>query len=311
MTLRPISLATLVVAAVVAIAWPCAVHAQEVSLAAVLARAGAYVMEFQRHLSGIVAEETYVQDYRRSKTVVTREDFVPHRELRSDFLLVRPAGAERFIEFRDVFEVDGKPVRDRQDRLTKLFLDTSASSSNQVGAIISESARYNIGNIQRTLNTPTLPLMFLSPAYQWRFRFKRSTNVTPTITVGTGRASEAASGHFTVSTEVWVVEYREVEPSTVIRTTNLRDLPSRGRFWIEPMTGKVLMSELVAEDTLVRGIIDVSYQSEPLMGVLVPVEMRERYEGRRDGGVIRGTATYGRFRQFQVSVNEDIGPVKD
>ena len=37
---------------------------QEPALDAVLARAGAYVVEFQRQLSGVVAEEQYVQDVR-------------------------------------------------------------------------------------------------------------------------------------------------------------------------------------------------------------------------------------------------------
>ena len=80
--------------------------------------------------------------------------------LKSDFLLVRPPGAERFVEFRDVFEVDGRPVRDRQDRLTRLFLDTSANT-DRIRAIIEDSARYNIGNIPRNVNTPMLPLVFL------------------------------------------------------------------------------------------------------------------------------------------------------
>ena len=65
------------------------------------------------------------------------------------------------------------------------------------------------------------------------------------------------------------------------------------------MTGHVLMSELVAEDRAVRATIDVSYQSEPLLGMLVPIEMRERYEGRRDNALTEGHATYGRFRQVR------------
>ncbi len=39
-----------------------AVSAQEPALDDVLKRAGAYVVEFQRQLSGVVAEEEYVQD---------------------------------------------------------------------------------------------------------------------------------------------------------------------------------------------------------------------------------------------------------
>jgi hypothetical protein len=38
--------------------------------------------------------------------------------------------------------------------------------------------------------------------------------------------------------------------------------------------------------------------------------MRERYEGKQRGSLVEGRATYGRFRQFQVKVDEKIGPIK-
>jgi hypothetical protein len=41
---------------------------------------------------------------------------------------------------------------------------------------------------------------------------------------------------------------------------------------------------------------------------MVPAEMRERYEASNDD--IEGRATYGRFRKFQVNVDEAIKPVK-
>jgi hypothetical protein len=43
----------------------------------------------------------------------------------------------------------------------------------------------------------------------------------------------------------------------------------------------------------------VSYQTEPLMGFLVPIEMRESYVGK--GERITGEAAYGRFRQIATS----------
>jgi hypothetical protein len=96
-----------------------------------------------------------------------------------------------------------------------------------------------------------------------------------------------------------VIAFQEVHHSTLIRTTTGRDLPARGRFWIEPRTGRVVMTELIAANAQVRGVVDVSYQSEPVIGFLVPIEMRERYEGLLDGSLIEGVATYGKFRQFQ------------
>ena len=97
----------------------------------------------------------------------------------------------------------------------------------------------------------------------------------------------------------------------MIRTTNERDMPASGRFWIDPDAGRVLRSELVAEDTSIRGVIDVSYQAGPVPGLLVPARMRERYDIRREGARVSGIATYGRFRQFQVKVDERIAPVKN
>ena len=286
----------------------------EPALATVLERAGAYVVEFQRQLSGIVAEEHYVQDVRMSTPYTGSRLMSPtlsHRELISDFLLVRPAGADRWVEFRDVFDVDGRPVRDRDERLSKLFLEPNRSTADQVQKIVAESTRYNIGNMQRTVNVPVLPLVFLDPAQQGRFRFKRTTGGTPLLArLARKDAHAGPPSHFEAPADAWVIQYEEVEKLTMIRTTNGRDLPAHGRFWIEPATGRVLMSELVAEDISLRGTIGVSYQSAPLVGLLVPVEMRERYLIRRDGSRIEGVATYSRFRQFQVKVDEKIAPIK-
>ena len=273
--------------------------AQEPGLDVVLSRAGAYVVEFQRSLSGVVAEEQYVQDV-RYPLGNSRMNLAPsHRELKSDLLLVKPAGVDRWLQFRDVFEVDGKTIRDRSERLMELFIKPSPSSAAQAERIVNESSRYNIGNLQRTINTPVLALVILDPRHQARFTFKRSTHGDPLLGRGIAKPADP----------VWIVEYQEVEKQTVIRTTNGRDLPSRGRFWIEPATGRIAASELIAEDPIIRGVVDVEYQIEPAVGLLVPIEMRERYELRRDGSRVDGTATYGRFRQFQVKVDEKIAPV--
>ena len=77
----------------------------------------------------------------------------------------------------------------------------------------------------------------------------------------------------------------------------------------EPATGRVLASELVAEDLTIKGTIDVDYGIEAAIGLLVPVSMRERYDIRRDGSRVDGEASYTRFRQFQVKVDEKLAPI--
>jgi hypothetical protein len=70
------------------------------------------------------------------------------------------------------------------------------------------------------------------------------------------------------------------------------------------VTGAILLSELVMQNMDLTAIIDVSFQSEPLLGFRVPMEMRERYRGPVDR--VEGIATYGRFRQFQVRTDQNI-----
>ena len=267
------------------------------TLEAILARAGEYVVQLEADLSGLVAEEHYTQDVAGAVTALPggrgnaggiRQDG-EHRDLKSDLLLIRPQGADRYIQFRDVFEVDGHPVRDRDDRLVTLFLHPAPSTLDQLQAIADESSRYNIGNVTRNLNVPVVALIFLQPNNQPRFKFSI--------------AKTGASG------EPWEIEYHEVQPETLIRTTAARDLPAHGRFRIDPLSGRVWMSELVAEDAAVHADVTVTYQWAPALGVLVPAEMRESISMPR-GPDIKGKATYSRFRRFQVSVEESLAPAK-
>jgi hypothetical protein len=273
------------------------------TIAAVLDQASAYVSQLERQLSRIVAEERYVQtsipggsrDCAGSGTPGPCAGDSPPKntvQLHSDLMIVRSLEANDWAEYRDVYEVDGQPVRDRTDRLTALVRAPTASARKQLADIVATSARYNIGEIVRTVNTPLFALKILEAANQPRFKFKVSKDAIPT----TVAHEPTTPGAFRTTTEVWVIEYQEQSRPTMIRTPDRKDLPARGRFWIEPETGRVLMSEIVAENHTVRGIIDVSYQSEPVMGLLVPVEMREWYDGKGTRAHVEAVATYGRFR---------------
>ena len=76
---------------------------------------------YERTFVGVVAEETYRQEVRIAGGTDLRgfpvEARAQRRDLKSDVLLVRAPAGDRWIQFRDVFEVDGKPVRDRAERL--------------------------------------------------------------------------------------------------------------------------------------------------------------------------------------------------
>lgn len=287
------------------------IAAAEPTLKDVLARAAAYVAAFERRLSGLISDEFYVQNvsgnnkggcppgtyagtYQATLNCSGGLVNAMRTELHSHLLLIRN-GRAGYVQYRDVFEVDGRTVGDRAERFSRLFNEPSASAEAQKRRILEESARFNIGDIYREMNVPLLALEFLSEQNQWRFSFKRTKNSEARV----GDPGETPPGTFRVATDVWVIEYEEREPRTIIRTVDGRDLKSRGRLWVEAETGRVMMTELITRGKGVGASVSVSFKSEPLLGILVPVEMRERYTGR-DGARIDAMATYGKFQPFPV-----------
>lgn len=266
------------------------------SLDEVLKRAATYVAAFRNQLSGIVAEEVYRQDVANTGRLTNPLLVNPRRRLKSALLLIKPGGSDRYVELRDVFEVDDAPLHDRQGRLESLLRDRSASAGAQIQAIIAESARYNIGKITRNVNTPLMTLQFLDADHQSRFQFKHVDQSKPVFTDERDQAANDAPV-FRVATEMWTIEYRERGRNTIIRTPTAGRMPAQGRFWLDPANGSIVISELIVDGGGVIATITVSYQSDPLMGFLVPIEMRESYVGH--GERITGHAEYGKFRQIE------------
>jgi hypothetical protein len=285
--MRP-ALAALVAVAVMGLP----VRAQEPALETVLSRAAAYVADYQKRLAAIVSEEHYRQQAVNS---ARRNSGRQHRELRSDVLLVKPGESGDWLQFRDVFEVDRKPVRDRDQRLYKLFVEAKADREHQVQIIQQESARYNIGPVQRTINIPIMGMLFFDRPNQPLSQFKR---------VESGNVKALAS--LAPAADIWTVEFKETQSGTMVRGASGRDVPSHGRAWIDSTTGRILRTEHISADTFVRAEIDVSYRTEPGLDMLIPGDMRESYVVVQQAGniVIYGHATYSRVRQFTVTTTE-------
>ncbi|MYN67852.1 MAG: hypothetical protein F4X11_22965 [Acidobacteria bacterium] len=182
----------------------------------------------------------------------------------------------------------------------ELFLDRSASVDRRIREIVADSARYNVGDVERNINTPTMALLFLSSAYKDRFEFRRGTDATTRLRID-------APGR---GLGLWVVDYEETGAITVIRGRDDQRLPVRGRYWVEPATGRVFLSELVLDSDSLEALITVRYEANDTLGHFVPVEMRERYRNLLTGSRVEGTATYRRFRRFQVLV-EESAPVRN
>ena len=85
-----------------------------------------------------------------------------------------------------------------------------------------ESSRYNIGNVSRNINVPTLVLTLLTPAHRSRLRFEQ------------GKKEDAGT-------------VRRVQgniPAHLHQDHGGRDLPVFGRFWVDSADGTIRKTEI-------------------------------------------------------------------
>jgi hypothetical protein len=307
------------VACSLAVALPI-VHAQsppEPSLKTVLARMSQYVSDYGAQASMFVGRETYTQQLAGGT-----------RRLVSEFAIVKAGAGENWVGYRDVIEVDWKPVADRQDRLQRLFSAASVTPA-QLKQVDDESARYNVGPISRNFNVPTTAVFFFDPRTINRFSFER-------------KGAREIDGVLT-----WELEFTEKVRPTLVRTARGRDVRSRGRVWVVPGNGSVTRTRLelrdFADDGVMRGTpvtrsslpqgqpvdkvtgaglvstappaalpepasekpaesvaqIDVIYALDPRFGAWLPLKMSEVYQGPR--GKATGVAEYSGFKRFETS----------
>lgn len=287
----PTTLTARVVAAIaaltatIALARPGA-HTQE-SLAAVLEAAGRYVDALPQTVAGIVLDEQYLQQ--------ARAVAVTARQLRSDLSII----ADRefgWIEFRDVYEVDGRPVRDRENRIVELFAKPNADALAQARRIVAEGARFNLSpvgyNLTRTLNLPMAALPYLRAGNQGRSTYRHD-------------GVDSIGGR-----RVIVVQFRETGRPRIIGTPD--NSAAEGVFWIEPGSGRVLRSELSLPVRAGGGEVSTSLRTEfaedARLGVWLPSQMEEEDAIRSFAGVaiatLSGRAIYRDAKRFDVVVEE-------
>jgi hypothetical protein len=267
-------------------------------LVEVLADAGEYVLAYEGAFRVVVAEEVYVQRLRASPNGPVHAT----RRLVSDVAFVRAPGTGLpWWLLRDIYEVDGSRVRDREARLEKLLAGGPADGLDRARAIANESARHNLGRSFRNFNIPTLVLAFLHPSVQPRFSFQRKGEAT-------------IEGRRFV-----VIAYRELGAPTVVRgPDSQRSVPASGRVWIhDGGDGTVGRTELelsvTGDGVLTRAALTTEFRPHPALGLWVPVEMRDRLQTEivgargRSGAVevIDGLAAYSGFRQAGVSTKEE------
>lgn len=266
----------LIVVAVTLVLLTIPVGAQTVRLRDVVARLDGYLQSYEEQLANVVAEEAYRQWVEEG--TATR-DSTTSRLLRSDFALTLTSEPRRWVGYRDTFEMDGVPVRDRDERLQRLL---SSGGVGQAARIAEQNARFNLGEglIARNINIPTFALEMMNPRNRDRFRVRHT-------------GADAFDGR-----PRWLIEFLERQRPTLVRTPQGRDQPSRVVALVDVQSGEVLQTVLTWER--VNGSITVNYGHAPGIPVPVPIRMAERFV-TLSGAHVAGEATYTNFRQFQTS----------
>ena len=258
-----------------------------------------YVMAYEQKFALLAADETYVQELQRppnpgdnlSRTNpgggMRAGGAMSRLVIKSDFLLVQLGGdGEGWMPFRDAYEVKGAKVRNRDERLLKLFEGGDQERFEKAAKLNEATASHNLGNVARTINIPTLAMMFLHPRVNERFEFTDEGEETIA-----GRVLRRAA-------------YREVARPTLIKTTRGRDLALTGHIWIDPFTGTVVKTDLNAADPAVRCAITVTYRKDDALDFWVPSQMDEYYKAALSLDEVLATATYSNVRRFlKPSVN--------
>jgi hypothetical protein len=252
-----------------------------------LARMDEYLADYEPKLSELIADETMSQEMSGAAMAIFRQHSpsVPNerrRRLESEVAFIALPENAGWLGFRHVKSVNGKPIADAERSLGTALARSSYEAASE---LLSGSAAHNLG-LPRTTNLPNLPLEFLHQRNRKRLLARLD---------GTERIGGVST------TRIVLIE--RMTP-TLIRNPNGQDMPSVIRAWVDPR-GALRRAEVTTfasframEES--ENTIRVEFAEHKALGLLVPVEMRERFPIAVE---YRGSsvAKYANFRRFQTS----------
>jgi hypothetical protein len=255
----------------------------DVSTSALAAAAVAYVGEYQRAFSFLVADEKYLQRRLTIGGKDTLEVPTDRRRITGELFMTYLPVDREWIAVRDVMEVDGEPVAGGED-LRKLL--QSGDLTGVVQRVANHNARYNIGGVIRNFNEPTLPLLIFDERRVGNFSFDRErVEERPDATLVT-------------------LAFEERRRPTIIRNARGNPVYSSGEITLEAGTGRVRRTVFKVQDGSITVRLVTTYRREAKLDLWVPSTFTERYEGDQESGereIITGEATYSNYRRFEVT----------
>jgi len=304
-----------------AVALSGAAQSSDPALADIVKKLGEYVGAYGEKTSAIVGTEKYTQSVSLEGAVP-----LPPRQLVAEYAIVRAGSG--WTGFRDVIEVGPNKVEDRKDRLEKLLAESTGSEADLM-RIASENSRYNVGPISRNLNTPTTGMFFFQPANLARFTFtKKGTkkiNGVDTVELEfkeTQRPTMVMRRNGTdvpMEGNLWLIPADGTVVRTRLKMKNFADamaLPGQEAPGMKaPVNDRVAtgptrstpsaLDSMTSREMETNAEIEVTYKNNPELGLWLPSDMNEQYQGPVFGftrapteGRASTKASYSGYKKF-------------
>jgi len=262
----------------------------DISEKALTSAAVKYVAEYEKQFAFLIADEEYTQtvfdaDGRKTQTRVLKAEM---------FLTYLPADGE-WMAVRDVLEVDGEPIKGREDLRALL---AKREELRLVKQLTWRNSRYNLGRVERNFNEPTLALLLLDSKRTPRVKFDRKRVVRDDdITLAT-------------------LAFEEKEAPTLVATPNEGAVRAKGEFVLDAATGTVRRTVFQLTRPGIDARLVTSYTKDDKLNLWLPSVFTERYESSSYAGggirlpsnaarasreLVECVAKYTNYRRFEVT----------
>jgi hypothetical protein len=234
-----------------------------------------YVHDYEDKLTLIVADESYLQT---SYYLGSRRPIGSTRQTQSEVFFAFTPTSKQWLAVRDVESVDGQAVSNRPDVGSML---ASGPAIDVASTLKTYNSRYNVGNIYRNFNEPTLSLELFDPANHEDLAFEL-------------KRLDAGSG-----VSLATLGFRELGAPTLIFDRDQHPIQSSGEVTVETATGRVRKIVLKAPSDDVISELETTYGHDAKLDLWLPVAFVEHYTANADQEIVC-RASYTNFRRFEV-----------
>ncbi len=230
------------------------------ALADLLRLGGEYVDAYSTKVSGTALEEQMILSEQSSGQLSTPE------RIASDLVIVKINADGQVIGLRDPYSIDTKALRERQPRIVQALAEPTIANWQVVEGYVREHANLLGANVVVWFSDPMLALRLIAGPNQSRLTY-------------------ALEGRKKMNgVQVYGVSFKEPATAGAKHLLDLPDDPrSSGRFWIDPATGAIHMTELWTESDTDTARIEVTYAPEATLGMLLPHAATGTFETREPG----------------------------